>query len=110
MVQKLRIEPNHTFKKQKNKKQKNEKIQKKLKLNENWYLTQLSSQRFHPTTNGNRCRDSKANIMQSSEILLKNGRKECRSHKKTHRMNQPGSYGLTETYMTIREPPYMLWL
>jgi hypothetical protein len=25
-------------------------------------------------------------------------------------MNQPGSYGLTETYMTIREPPYMLWL
>ena len=55
--------------------------------------TQLSSERLHPATDGNRCRDPQPNIRQSLGNPVEEGRKDFRSqrgqghHKKTYRTN-----------------------
>lgn len=73
--------------------------------------TQLSSERLHPAAAGNRCRDPKPNVGQSSESLVEESEEGLSGqghHKKTYRTNSSGTaagrgWGITKTEPRTKE-------
>lgn len=80
-----------------------------LKIFYCWCLAPTIIKEALHITDGNRFRDPKLNIRQSSGIVKKRGRNDCRSHgingtaRKATESTNLSSYGLPETELTARE-------